>query len=213
VRDTGVGIAPDLLPRVFDLFVQAERSLARSNGGLGVGLTLVKRLVEMHGGSVEAHSAGLEQGSEFVVRLPALGAVPAGAGGHPAGTGAEPEGGRRRVLVVDDNVDAADSAAMLLRLWGHEVQTVYDGLAVLQAVRDFQPDVILLDIGLPGMTGYEVAQQLRAQPNLGSVVLAAMTGYGQEEDRRRSHAAGFNHHLVKPLDPLTLQALVTGPAG
>jgi PAS domain S-box-containing protein len=211
VKDTGVGIAPDLLPRVFDLFVQAERSLARSNGGLGVGLTLVKRLVEMHGGTVAAHSEGLGRGSEFVVRLPALRKLPARGEGDPAGQPAVPEGGRRRVLVVDDNVDAADSAAMLLRLWGHQVRTVYDGLAVLQAVRDFQPDVILLDIGLPGMTGYEVAQQLRAQPNLESVVLAAMTGYGQEEDRRRSKAAGFNHHLVKPLDPLTLQSLLTGP--
>jgi two-component system CheB/CheR fusion protein len=212
VRDTGIGIASDLLPRVFDPFVQAERSLARSLGGLGVGLTLVKRLVEMHGGTVEAHSEGLGLGSEFVVRLPARWTEPVGAPGAPAGPAIAADRARRRVLVVDDNVDAADSAAMLLRLWGHEVQTVYDGLAVLQAVRDFRPEVILLDIGLPGMTGYEVAQQLRAQPGLGSVVLAAMTGYGQDEDRRRSRAAGFNHHLTKPLDPLTLQALIESRA-
>ncbi|HKB01381.1 MAG TPA: response regulator, partial [Gemmataceae bacterium] len=120
-------------------------------------------------------------------------------------------GPRRRVLVVDDNVDAADSAAILLQLWGHEVETVYDGLGVLQAVRDFRPDVILLDIGLPGMTGYEVAQQLRAQPGLESVVLAAMTGYGQDDDRRRSREAGFNHHLTKPLDPERLHALIASP--
>jgi PAS domain S-box-containing protein len=212
VRDSGVGIAPDLLPRVFDLFVQAERSLARSNGGLGVGLTLVKRLVEMHGGTVEARSAGIGHGSEFVVRLPVLRAEPDGADCAPFREVARPSAPARRVLVVDDNVDAADSAAILLRLWGHEVQTVYDGLGVLPAVRDFRPDVILLDIGLPGMTGYEVAEQLRAQPGLGSVVLAAMTGYGQEEDRRRAREAGFNVHLTKPLDPTTLQALVTAPA-
>jgi two-component system CheB/CheR fusion protein len=211
VRDSGVGIAPDLLPRVFDLFVQAERSLARSHGGLGVGLTLVKRLVEMHGGTVEAHSAGVGHGSEFVIRLPVRRAEPDEAGGRPPGETPRQIGATRRVLVVDDNVDAADSAAILLRLWGHEVQTVYDGLGVLQAVRDFRPDVILLDIGLPGMTGYEVAQQLRAQPGLESVVLAAMTGYGQDDDRRRSREAGFTHHLTKPLDPERLHALVASP--
>jgi len=212
VRDSGVGIAPELLPRIFELFVQAERSLARSNGGLGVGLTLVRRLVEMHGGTVAAHSHGVGHGSEFVVRLPPLLSESADGGATPAGDAARPTGPGRRVLVVDDNVDAADSAAVLLRLWGHDVRTLYDGLSVLQAVRDFRPDVILLDIGLPGMTGYEVAQQLRSQPGLESVVLAAMTGYGQEDDRRRSREAGFNHHLTKPLDPERLQALVGSPA-
>ncbi len=209
VRDCGVGIAPELLPRIFDLFVQADRSLARSEGGLGVGLSLVKRLVEMHGGSVSASSPGPGQGSEFVVRLPVLPEAPVDrldAQEGEGGTGPKPR--PRKVLVVDDNVDAAESAAMLLRLWGHEVQTVHDGLSVLQAVRDFGPEIILLDIGLPGMTGYEVAQQLRSQPEFGALVLAAMTGYGQDEDKRRSREAGFDHHLTKPLDPEKLEALV-----
>ena len=211
VRDTGSGIAPELLPRIFDLFVQADRSLARSQGGLGVGLTLVKRLVEMHGGSVTAASPGPGQGSEFTVRLKAL----------PERQVVEKDQGQegpvahglpsRKVLVVDDNVDAAESAAMLLRLWGHEVRTVHDGPSVLQAVRDFGPEVILLDIGLPGLTGYEVAKQLRAQPEFESLVLAAMTGYGQDEDRRRSREAGFDLHLTKPLDPQKLEALVASP--
>jgi PAS domain S-box-containing protein len=208
VRDNGIGIAPELLPRIFDLFVQADRSLARSQGGLGIGLTLVKRLVEAHGGTVEVRSEGLGRGSEFTVRLPALAQRPEALPGdaHPLGVTA---GGQpRRVLIVDDNVDAADSAALLLRMWGHQVHTVHDGLSVSQAVRDFRPEIILLDIGLPGMTGYEVAKHLRAQPALDSLVLAAMTGYGQDEDRRRSQEAGFNYHLTKPLDPTKLEALI-----
>jgi PAS domain S-box-containing protein len=208
VRDNGIGIAPELLPRVFDLFVQADRALARSQGGLGIGLTLVKRLVESHGGTVDVHSDGPGRGSEFTVRLPAVADSPVTPAGdaQPAGV---PGGGRpRRVLIVDDNVDAADSAALLLRMWGHQVHTVHDGLSVSQAVRDFRPEIILLDIGLPGMTGYEVAQHLRAQPALDSLVLAAMTGYGQDEDRKRSAEAGFNYHLTKPLDPSKLEALI-----
>jgi PAS domain S-box-containing protein len=208
VRDTGSGIAPELLPRIFDLFVQADRSLARSQGGLGIGLTLVKRLVEMHGGSVSASSPGSGQGSEFTVRLKTL---PERQAVHDDRAQEEPVPHgipSRKILVVDDNVDAAESAAMLLRLWGHEVRTVHDGLSVLQAVRDFGPEVILLDIGLPGMTGYEVAKQLRAQPEFKSLLLAAMTGYGQDEDRRRSREAGFDLHLTKPLDPLKLEAVV-----
>jgi PAS domain S-box-containing protein len=212
VRDNGVGIAPDLLPRLFDLFVQADRSLARSQGGLGIGLTLVKRLVELHGGRVEAQSAGVGKGSEFVVRLPAAAAWgPARKTDQNIPAGAAAQGASRRVLVVDDNVDAADSAAMLLRLWGHQVHTVHDGISVLQAVRDFKPQIVLLDIGLPGMTGYEVAQHLRAEPERNDLVLAAMTGYGQEEDQKRSREAGFDYHLTKPLDPTKLEALVGSP--
>src|SRR5262249_42358394 len=155
VRDTGIGIPPDLLAHVFDLFVQGDRSLARTPGGLGIGLTLVRKLVEMHGGTVEAHSAGPGQGSEFVVRLPVLPAR------EPAAAGAGRDGpsgrqGRLRVLVVDDNVDAAESLALMLRLWGHEVRTVHDGPAALQAAAAQRPDVVLLDIGMPGMDGYEV---------------------------------------------------------
>jgi PAS domain S-box-containing protein len=199
VRDTGAGIAPDLLPHIFDLFTQAERTLDRSQGGLGVGLTLVKSLVEMHGGTIRAASGGLGQGSEFTLELPVL---PASAARpmETAGTPAAPTGSLR-VMVVDDNWDAADSLAMLLRLTGHEVQTAHDGASALSAAGAFHPAVIFLDIGLPGMDGYQVAERMRRQPELAGVVLVALTGYGQEEDRRRSQAVGFDYHLVKPADP------------
>jgi PAS domain S-box-containing protein len=198
VRDTGIGIAPELLPRIFDLFTQAERSLDRSEGGLGIGLALVQQLVEMHGGTVGVSSV-LGQGSEFVVRLPV---VPVSAPPPPAhGTEiTRPAAVPLRVLVVDDNVDGAESVAMLLRPAGHDVRTVYDGPSTLQAALDFRPNVVLLDIGLPGRNGYEVAKQLRRQAVLQGVVLVAVTGYGQETDRQRSQEAGFDHHLVKPAD-------------
>ncbi len=206
VSDDGVGMAPELLPRVWDLFTQAERSLDRSQGGLGLGLTLVRRLVEMHGGTVEARSEGLGRGSEFVVRLPAVEEL---AASSPAA--ARPAPGRgRRVLVVDDNTDAADSLAMLLGLGGHDVRTAYHGQAALELAPAFRPDVVVLDIGLPGMSGYETAHWLRLQPDMDSVVLVALTGYGQDEDRRKSREAGFDHHLVKPVDPDALRALFEG---
>ena len=198
VRDTGVGIAPELLPRIFDLFTQAERSLDRSQGGLGIGLCLVQRLVEMHGGTVEVYSA-LGQGSEFVVRLPVM-LTPAPQPPSPPEETAEPTGPSLRVLVVDDNVDAAQSLAMLLKESGHDVRTAHDGPTALEAALDYRPNVVLLDIGLPGLDGFEVAKRLRQQPVLQSVVLVAMTGYGQESDRQRSQEAGFDHHLVKPAD-------------
>jgi CheY-like chemotaxis protein/two-component sensor histidine kinase len=209
VKDTGVGMASDLIPRVFNLFVQADRSPARSEGGLGIGLTLVKRLVEMHGGCVRASSPGPGQGSEFTVELPALpeGRVKAKEDSHSEDSN-RPAGPRRRVLVVDDNVDAAESTAVLLRLAGHEVKTVYDGPAAIEAARDFQPQVALVDIGLPGMTGHEVARQLRSRPELAGLILAAVTGYGQDEDKRRSQEAGFEVHLTKPLDPNILEAFL-----
>lgn len=205
VRDTGVGIAPDLLPRIFELFTQAERSLDRSQGGLGVGLTVVQRLVEMHRGRVEAYSA-LGQGSEFVVRLPVqeLPKHPS----QPTPTTTTKQPASLRVLVVDDNVDQADSAAMLLRVSGHEVRVDYSGPTALAAAVEFQPDIVLLDIGLPGMDGYEVARRLRQEPSLKDIVLVAMTGYGQESDRQRSKEAGFNHHLVKPVNPQELQEIL-----
>lgn len=212
VRDSGIGIAPDMLPRLFDLFVQGNRSLARSQGGLGIGLTLVRRLVEMHGGSVTASSAGLGQGSEFVVRLPIATRSPsvtdaeAASAPHAHVTDAP----KRRILVVDDNVDAAESIAMILQLAGYSVRCVYDGPSVLQAAQTYRPDVIVLDIGLPGMSGYEVARQLRALPDFGRTPLVAVTGYGQEEDRRSSAEAGFDCHLTKPVDPIALQAFVAG---
>lgn len=196
VRDNGVGIAPELLPRMFDLFTQADRSIDRSQGGLGIGLTIVKTLVELHDGSVEAHTGGLGRGSEFIVRLPAsAGMVPADAND---GSSAEPRASRR-VLVVDDNPDAAKMLAMTLRSEGHEVETALCGFRALEAVNDFRPDVVLLDIALPGLDGYEVARRLREQPTTRNVPLIAVTGYGQPEDRERSRAAGFEFHLVKPV--------------
>ena len=205
VRDTGVGIAPELLPRIFDLFTQADRTLDRSQGGLGIGLSLVQRLVELHGGTVEAHSVGLGQGSEFIVRLPALSLAsesiaPIETAKQPAQTS--------RVLVVDDNMDAADMLVMMLQMSGHEVQAAYFGQTALEIAVEYQPDVVLLDIGLPDMDGYEVARHLRQQPQTKDVWLIAMTGYGQDSDRQRSQEAGFDHHLVKPVDPEKLQDLL-----
>jgi PAS domain S-box-containing protein len=208
VRDTGIGIDPKLLPHVFELFTQADRSLARSQGGLGVGLTLVKRLVEMHGGSVQAHSAGLGRGSEFVVRLPALPAEPVAVHGRSATEEIRSAGSPRRVLVVDDNGDAAESTAILLRQWGYEVKTAPDGPSALEAVRVFRTEIVLLDIGLPGMNGFDVARALREQADREALVLVAVTGYGQDEDRRQAREAGFDYHLVKPVAPASLAELL-----
>jgi signal transduction histidine kinase/ActR/RegA family two-component response regulator len=196
VRDTGVGITPALLPCIFDLFTQAERSLDRSQGGLGIGLALVQRLTELHGGKVEAYST-LGQGSEFVVRLPVVPTEtpqtpsPVTETGHPT---TRP----LRVLAVDDNMDTVLSVSMLLKALGHDVRTAHDGPTAVQAALDYRPDVVLLDIGLPGLNGYEVAKRIRQHPVLQNVVLVALTGYGQDADRQISLQAGFNHHLVKP---------------
>ena len=209
VRDTGVGIAPELLPRIFDLFTQADRTLDRSQGGLGIGLSLVQKLVELHGGTVEAHSAGLGQGSEFIVRLPAL--SPARESIAPIETAKQPAQ-TSRVLVVDDNVDAADMLVMMLQMFGHEVRAAYSGQTALETAVEYQPDFVLLDIGLPDMNGYEVARRLRQQPQTKDVRLIAMTGYGQDSDRQRSQEAGFDHHLVKPVEPQKLQDLLATQA-
>jgi signal transduction histidine kinase/DNA-binding response OmpR family regulator len=213
VRDTGIGIPPHMLASVFDLFTQVDRSLDRSQGGLGIGLTLVHRLVEMHAGSVQAFSAGANLGSEFVVRLPLL---PDECFERASGNGvteALVQGARHRILVVDDNADAAESLALLLQIAGHEVQSCHDGPAALAAAQAFQPDIILLDIGLPGMDGHEVARRLRAQKEFEKVLLVALTGYGQDEDQRRSREAGFDHHLVKPVEPEALFALFPSRRG
>jgi PAS domain S-box-containing protein len=194
IRDTGVGITAELLPCIFDLFTQADRSLDRSQGGLGIGLALVQRLTELHNGTVEVHST-LKQGSEFIVRLPFVqGVISESPMVQPGVQSLRP----LRVLVVDDNVDTVLSFSMLLRASGHDVQTAHDGLKAVQAAIDYHPDIVLLDIGLPGLNGYEVAKQLRAHPDLKHVVLVALTGYGQDSDRQTSSAAGFTHHLVKP---------------
>lgn len=205
VRDTGVGIAPELLPRIFDLFTQAQRTLDRSQGGLGIGLSLVQKLVELHGGRVAAHSAGLGQGSEFIVRLPAL--TPAGEPIRLIET-ARQSAQTSRVLVVEDNMDVADMLVMMLQMFGHEVQAAYSGQTALNMAVEYQPDFVLLDIGLPDMDGYEVARRLRQQPQTKEVKLIAMTGYGQDSDRERSQEAGFDHHLVKPVAPQRLQELL-----
>jgi PAS domain S-box-containing protein len=213
VGDTGIGIESSVLPEVFGLFVQVERRLDRSRGGLGIGLSLVKSLVEMHGGSVEAHSEGPGRGSEFVVRLPVLDAVADGIGrlprGHRSRSGDEIPG--RRILVVDDNVNAADSLGRLLsRSWGQEVRVAYDGPTALEVARSFRPEVVLLDLGLPGMDGCEVARRLRGEPGSADALLVAVTGWGQESDREMSRAAGFDHHLVKPVEmEMLLEVLST----
>ena len=212
VRDTGIGIAPDMLPRIFELFVQVDHASTKAQGGLGIGLTLVKNLVEMHGGTVEARSDGLGKGSEFVVRLPLAAQEldqDRGRRGGRAGHQPPPPSGHR-LLVVDDNQDAADSLAMLLRLQGHEVRVAYSGLAALEMTKTYTPDVVFLDIGMPGMDGYEVARRLRQQPGLEKVVLAALTGWGQQEDRRRTAEAGFDHHLVKPPEPDAVEGILAG---
>ena len=209
VRDNGIGIPADALERIFDLFVQADHAIVHSQGGLGIGLTLVRNLVELHNGTIEARSAGPGQGSEFIVRLPLSSADSAGADtdATPAQT-RPPAASGFRLLVVDDNQDAANSLGKLLELQGHRVRIAYNGMATLEIVKEFVPDAVLLDIGMPGMDGYEVATRLRQQPALRTTMLVALTGWGQQEDRRRSAEAGFDRHLVKPLDVKVLQGLL-----
>ena len=222
VRDNGIGIARELLPYIFDLFSQAERSLDRSEGGLGIGLCLVQRLVELHKGGVRVHSV-FGQGSEFVVRLPLMRAdelatspppavQPAQIAQAQAVPAAPPVKKGCRVLAVDDNKDVVQSMAMLLELSGHEVQIACDGPSAIKAALARRPDVVLLDIGLPGLTGYEVAQRMRQEPSLRNVVLVALTGYGREADRQRSKKAGFDYHLVKPADFREVEAIVAHAA-
>ncbi len=210
VRDNGIGIAPDMLSQVFELFVQADLNSTKSQGGLGIGLTLVRNLVEILGGSVRAMSAGLGKGSEFRVYLPLVSET------HAELTIREPENevdttltSSLRLLVVDDNKDAASSLAMLLRIQGHEVRLADSGAAALETVATYIPDLVLLDIGMPVMDGYEVSRRLRKTPGLEKTVLAALTGWSQPEDYRRTADAGFDHHLVKPLEPQILEKLLT----
>jgi signal transduction histidine kinase/ActR/RegA family two-component response regulator len=207
VRDTGVGIPAAVLPHVFEMFTQGEQIRARTLGGLGIGLTLVKRLVEMHGGTVHAESGGQDMGSTFVIRVPAL--PEAAPGEHAEPDRPEPMSPPPlRMLIVDDNRDAADSLAMLLRTTGNEIRTAYDGLEALQVASEFRPEVVLLDIGLPKIDGHEVAQRLRHEAWGRRVCLIAITGWSDESDRARSRAAGFDHHLVKPLDTAHLAQLL-----
>jgi CheY-like chemotaxis protein len=206
VRDNGAGIRSDVLAKIFDPFVQAERTYNRSQGGLGIGLTLARSIVALHGGAIEAHSAGPGLGSEFVVRLPLLQHPALASGMAPARAVTRITG--QRILVVDDNVDAAETLSALLRCLGAEVLTVHDGRAALECVRAHKPSAAVLDIGMPGMDGYEVARRTRAEPDGAELLLIALTGWGNEEDRRRSREAGIDHHLVKPVDLDVLENLL-----
>lgn len=208
VRDTGIGIAPEILPRIWDLFVQADRRMKHAQGGMGIGLALVKGLVELHGGTVEARSGGKGKGSEFVVNLPLV------THGQVEGTPRPEEdpaarGVSQRVLIVDDNIDAAESLAMILRLSGHQAQVAHDGTTALKLAETDPPAVAFLDIGMPGMDGYELARRFKVNPALQNVYLVALTGWGQEEDRRRTREAGFDAHEVKPVSFEALQKLMT----
>ena len=212
VRDTGMGIEATLLPLVFDVFMQGAAGKTRGGGGLGIGLTLARTLIELHEGTVVARSEGPGKGSEFVVRLP----LATDAGGLPLqseGTSPETVDSPARVLVVDDSRDAADSLRVLLELLGAQVQVAYDGPTALDACRGYQPEVVLLDIGMAGMDGYEVARRIRQGTGSKEVTLIALTGWGQEQDRRSSKAAGFDHHLVKPVDINALQGLLRAAHG
>jgi len=210
VRDNGIGIPASKLAQIFDMFVQVDSAQNHSYGGLGIGLTLVRRLVQMHGGTVSAHSAGPGKGSEFVVRLPVvIVAASMDAGGQATDT-RPASARRRRVLVADDNRDAADSLAMILKHLGHEVATAHEGLEAVRLASTFRPEIALLDIGMPNLNGYEAARLIRAQRGNESVLLVALTGWGQEQDRRRSTEAGFHFHLVKPVEPAALERLVSG---
>jgi len=209
VRDTGIGINKELLPHIWDLFAQANPSHDRSQGGLGIGLTIARRLVELHCGRVEAHSDGPGMGSEFVVIIPLI--------ATPRAQRALPSPDRIptrsvRVLLIEDNLDTSESMSLLLELLGHRVRSFADGFAAIDAARANPPDVMLVDIGLPGIDGYEVARRVRREPGLNEVVLVALTGYGRDEDKQNAMVAGFDYHLVKPINPDTLDGLVSGLA-
>jgi CheY-like chemotaxis protein len=210
VADTGIGISAKMLPVIFEMFAQADRSLERSQAGLGVGLTLVKHLAELHGGAVVARSDGAGRGSEFIVRLPVI-ARPEDRTAAPAPPGAAAAAPARRILMADDNEDFVDSLAMLLRAAGHEVMVVHDGLAAVAAAAEFKPDFAFLDIGLPKMNGYELARCLRGAPATAHTVLVAVTGWGQQEDIRRAREAGFAIHLTKPVEVDAIAQILQKP--
>jgi CheY-like chemotaxis protein len=208
VADEGIGITEDALPHVFEMFSQASQARSRAQGGVGIGLALVKGLVELHGGTVSASSGGKGQGSRFEVRLPLTQQPPPPARPEPSSPPASVEA-LRRVVVADDNHDGADSLAMMLRTFGCEVRTAYDGAGAIDAFDAMRPDVVLLDLGMPGVDGFEAAREIRRRPGGAGALLVAMTGWGQDADRQRTREAGFDAHLVKPVDPVTLRALVS----
>ena len=208
VADHGIGIAPDLIERVFDMFVRGSESGTTAPGGLGIGLTLAKMLVEMHGGTIAVRSEGRDRGTEFTIRLPAAHVEDTDIGGHEREPVPAVPTARRRILIVEDNDDSREMLTEVLGLKGHEVRSVNNGRNALEAVETWRPDVVILDIGLPDMNGHEVARRLRERADLRDVVLVALTGWGQEQDRQRSSAAGIQHHLTKPLDPDKLDQLL-----
>jgi PAS domain S-box-containing protein len=212
VKDSGIGITAEMLPRIFEIFSQAKPALTRSQGGLGIGLSLVKGLVDLHGGSIEARSDGPGQGSEFVVRLPVAVEPPVPLPARPSEEDEQPVT-KCRILIVDDNQDSADSLAMLLEIFGNEVGTAYDGEEAVEAAGALRPEVVLLDIGMPKLNGYDACRRIRQQPWGQEMFLIALTGWGQDEDRRRTEEAGFNFHIVKPVDPAALMKLLASRSG
>jgi CheY-like chemotaxis protein/anti-sigma regulatory factor (Ser/Thr protein kinase) len=206
IVDNGIGISPDVLPVIFDMFVQADTSLERRQSGLGVGLALAKRLVELHGGRLDAHSEGVNRGSRFTVTLPTS-TVREGMPARPP-TSTSPRAPSCRILLVDDNVDFVTSLAALLHASGHEVMTAHDGAEAIQVALRFRPQVAFLDIGLPGLNGYDLARRLRALPETAQTLLIAITGWGQEQDKRRAKAAGFDKHFVKPVEFHVIEELL-----
>ncbi|HEV2845980.1 MAG TPA: response regulator, partial [Thermoanaerobaculia bacterium] len=208
VRDTGIGIPAFALPNIFNMFSQVDRSIERSTGGLGIGLALVKGLVEMHGGTVEAASDGEGQGSTFTVRLPVAKDGAEASPETPAEGGPDSAGARRRILVVDDNQDSADSMVMMLQLLGNDVRIAHDGVEAVKAAEQFRPQVILMDIGMPKLNGYDATRRIREQPWGREMVIIALTGWGQEADRAKSREAGCDGHLVKPVDLSDLKKLL-----
>jgi PAS domain S-box-containing protein len=210
VKDNGIGIPSGMLSQVFDMFAQVDKSLERAHGGLGIGLNITKKLVEMHGGTVHAHSKGEGMGSEFIVRLPV---VVSGAGETAEARVPYRENyssRRRRVIIADDNKDSASSMAMMLEIVGNEVRTACDGLEAIELAREFRPDIMILDIGMPKLNGYETCRRIRQEPWGENIIIVALSGWGQDEMKRRSEAAGFTDHLVKPVDPGTLEKLLDG---
>jgi CheY-like chemotaxis protein len=208
VRDTGIGIDAEHLPHIFEMFSQVAPALQRSHGGLGIGLSLVRGLVELHDGNVEARSEGLGMGSECIVRLPIVDVPGRHEPDEPADGGIRRSGRKLRVLAVDDSRDAADSLALMLQTMGHDTRTSYDGLEAIQAAATFRPEIVLLDIGLPKMNGYEAARHIKRQPWGKGMALIALTGWGQEEDKRRAFEAGFDYHLTKPVEATALEKLL-----
>ncbi len=210
VKDNGMGISPAVLPKVFELFTQADRSLERTQSGLGIGLSVVRGLVDMHGGIVEATSEGLGKGSEFIVRLSTAVSPDLEAEQKDGGNGNIYAPSKYRILVVDDNKDAAISLAMMLKIMGHDTRTAHDGIEAVEAAQAFLPDVVMLDIGLPKLNGYDVCRRIRGKAWGKDMILIAVTGWSQDEDKRQSKEAGFNFHMLKPVDPQAVVKLLAG---